>query len=253
MVVTPLRDGMNLVAKEYVAARARRHRRAGAERVRRRGGRAGGRVPGQPARRRRAQGHAAARDGRRPGRPRPPDGGDAASTSPSTTSWPGPATYLQSPRPHRPAGGPSPVPPIADGQFPSVKIRRMTRGHVRRPEFVVPHPAPVRCRIRPSADSSLSSQSRIASIGSAQPRVEHQVVTHAGEEQRRAAVPGGGAVQRRRAAPPGRRGCRPPAPAGAPTGPGRVPWVTSSPLGLAPAGRSRSRNAVGLARPAARR
>ena len=37
MVVTPLRDGMNLVAKEYVACRAGRRRRPGAERVRRRG------------------------------------------------------------------------------------------------------------------------------------------------------------------------------------------------------------------------
>ena len=40
MLVTPLRDGMNLVAKEYVACRLRRERRAGAERVHRRRGRA---------------------------------------------------------------------------------------------------------------------------------------------------------------------------------------------------------------------
>ena len=37
MLVTPLRDGMNLVAKEYVASRVERHGRAGAERVRGRG------------------------------------------------------------------------------------------------------------------------------------------------------------------------------------------------------------------------
>ena len=40
MLVTSLRDGMNLVAKEYVACRRRRERRAGAERVHRRRGRA---------------------------------------------------------------------------------------------------------------------------------------------------------------------------------------------------------------------
>ena len=54
MLVTSLRDGMNLVAKEYVACRLRRHRRAGAERVHRGGRRAERRVPGQPARHPRA-------------------------------------------------------------------------------------------------------------------------------------------------------------------------------------------------------
>src|SRR6266851_3540534 len=39
-VVTPLHDGMNLVAKEYVAAEPRRSRRAGIVEIRRRGGRA---------------------------------------------------------------------------------------------------------------------------------------------------------------------------------------------------------------------
>ena len=49
--VTPLRDGMNLVAKEYVACQRRRRRRAGAERVRGRG-RGDGRGPArQPVRR----------------------------------------------------------------------------------------------------------------------------------------------------------------------------------------------------------
>ena len=54
MLVTPFRDGMNLVAKEYVAVPHRPHRPAGAERVRRRGGGAARRVPRQPPRPRRA-------------------------------------------------------------------------------------------------------------------------------------------------------------------------------------------------------
>ena len=54
MLVTPYRDGMNLVAKEYVAARATS---GGARplRVRRRGRRAQAGVPGQPARHRRGE------------------------------------------------------------------------------------------------------------------------------------------------------------------------------------------------------
>ena len=42
MLVTPLRDGMNLVAKEYVASRSRRRRRVDPQRVRGRGRRAAG-------------------------------------------------------------------------------------------------------------------------------------------------------------------------------------------------------------------
>ena len=56
MLVTPLRDGMNLVAKEYVASRARPRRRARALRVHRRRDGAEGRAAGQPARHRRAEG-----------------------------------------------------------------------------------------------------------------------------------------------------------------------------------------------------
>ena len=58
MLVTPLRDGMNLVAKEYVAARADGHGRADPERDGRRRQRAGRGGPGQPQR------HTG--DGRRP-------------------------------------------------------------------------------------------------------------------------------------------------------------------------------------------
>ena len=58
MVVTPLRDGMNLVAKEYVACR---HGDDGAlvlsEFAGRRQGAAAG-LPGQPVRHQRAEGHA---------------------------------------------------------------------------------------------------------------------------------------------------------------------------------------------------
>ena len=62
MVVTPLRDGMNLVAKEYVACRDRRGRRAGALGVRRGGRRAQAGVPGEPLRHQRDEGD----DPRRP-------------------------------------------------------------------------------------------------------------------------------------------------------------------------------------------
>ena len=61
MVVTPLRDGMNLVAKEFVACRQADDGRPGAERVRRRGQGAAPGLPGQPARHQRAQGAAGAR------------------------------------------------------------------------------------------------------------------------------------------------------------------------------------------------
>ena len=56
VLVTALRDGMNLVAKEYVASRPGPGRGAGAQRVRRRGRRAARRRAGEPARHRRAQG-----------------------------------------------------------------------------------------------------------------------------------------------------------------------------------------------------
>ena len=56
MLVTALRDGMNLVAKEYVASRARRGRRARAQRVHRRVRRAAPRPARQPARHRRPEG-----------------------------------------------------------------------------------------------------------------------------------------------------------------------------------------------------
>ena len=56
MVVTPFRDGMNLVAKEYVACRLRRRRRTGALRVRRRGRGAAPGLPGQPLRHQRHEG-----------------------------------------------------------------------------------------------------------------------------------------------------------------------------------------------------
>ena len=64
MLVTALRDGMNLVAKEYVAARTDNRGVLRAQRVRRRRGRAGQRDPRQPARHRRPQGrhHARGRD-----------------------------------------------------------------------------------------------------------------------------------------------------------------------------------------------
>ena len=55
MVVTPLRDGMNLVAKEYVAARADLGGALVLSRVRRRGRRAAPGVPVQPARPRRVK------------------------------------------------------------------------------------------------------------------------------------------------------------------------------------------------------
>ena len=55
MLVTPLRDGMNLVAKEYVACRTRRGRGAGPVRVHRRLARAAPGLRLQPARHRRPQ------------------------------------------------------------------------------------------------------------------------------------------------------------------------------------------------------
>ena len=56
MLVTALRDGMNLVAKEYVATPRRRRRRARAQRVHRRVRRAAPGAADQPARHRGAQG-----------------------------------------------------------------------------------------------------------------------------------------------------------------------------------------------------
>ena len=77
MVVTPYRDGMNLVAKEYVACAVRRRRRAGALGVRRRRRRAAPGVAGQPLRHQRDEVRAArGLPGRREGAD-PPDEGDA--------------------------------------------------------------------------------------------------------------------------------------------------------------------------------
>ena len=56
LLVTPFQDGMNLVAKEYVAARVDDRRRARAVRVRRRRRGAHRLVPGQPVRHRGPQG-----------------------------------------------------------------------------------------------------------------------------------------------------------------------------------------------------
>ena len=103
MVVTPLRDGMNLVAKEFVAAREDGTRRPGAQRVRRGGRRAERRVPGQPARRRRAQADPAAGPGGRPRRTWPPGCRRCAPTWPPTTSGLGPRLPHR-PGPHRPPG-----------------------------------------------------------------------------------------------------------------------------------------------------
>ena len=59
MVVTPYRDGMNLVAKEYVACRFDERRRAGALGVRRRRRRAAPGLAGQPLRHQRDEVRAA--------------------------------------------------------------------------------------------------------------------------------------------------------------------------------------------------
>ena len=77
MLVTPLRDGMNLVAKEYVARPLRRRRHARAERVHRGGRRARRRVPGQPARHRGPEEHHRAGGHGVPGRGQAPDARDA--------------------------------------------------------------------------------------------------------------------------------------------------------------------------------
>ena len=68
MMVTPLRDGMNLVAKEYVAARADNGGALVLSEFAGAADRAAPGVPVQPARPRRGQGRAAARGRRRPGR-----------------------------------------------------------------------------------------------------------------------------------------------------------------------------------------
>ncbi len=67
----------------------RRHRRAAAQRVRRRRLRAGAGVPGQPARPRRPQAGAAGRAARRPGGRGGPDAAPCANTWRATTSTPG--------------------------------------------------------------------------------------------------------------------------------------------------------------------
>ena len=111
MVVTPFRDGMNLVAKEYVACRLRRRRRAGALGVRRRGRRAAAGLPGQPLRHQRHEGadarglHAPSRRtchagcgrcARRSGRTTSPTGPRRSST---TSAAPGTRTTSRSDRP----------------------------------------------------------------------------------------------------------------------------------------------------------
>ncbi len=92
MVVTPLRDGMNLVAKEYVACR---HDLRGAlvlERVRRRGRRAQARLPGQPLRHRRHEARHDDRHARAAPRTGPPHALRCGAGSPPTTWTAGPAT-----------------------------------------------------------------------------------------------------------------------------------------------------------------
>ena len=90
LLVTSLRDGMNLVAKEYVAAALRRARRAGAQRVHRRGDRAAAGVPGEPARHRRPEGRDHERGRRSRRRRRSAGCARCAGGCSSTTSRAGP-------------------------------------------------------------------------------------------------------------------------------------------------------------------
>ena len=90
MAVTPLRDGMNLVAKEYIAARVDNGGALVPQRVHRRRRRAARVVPGQPARPGRSQGHAGTGAG---GAGRREPGSDAGHAPPRA-------------RPRRPGVGP---------------------------------------------------------------------------------------------------------------------------------------------------
>ena len=95
MVVTPLRDGMNLVAKEYVACRFDDDGRAGALRVRRRGRRAAAGVPGQPLRHQRHEGgDRSTAIARRARGPRPADEGDAQDGGRARRRATGPREFL---------------------------------------------------------------------------------------------------------------------------------------------------------------
>ena len=101
MMVTPLRDGMNLVAKEYVAVPRRSGRGAGAQRVRRGGDRAAAGVPLQPARPGRRQGRADAGRRRRAGRAEAPDAGHAAAPAHARRGRVGPHLPQRARRPGR--------------------------------------------------------------------------------------------------------------------------------------------------------
>ena len=94
MLVTPLRDGMNLVAKEYVACRHDDGGRAGALRVHRRGPRADQRAAGEPARHRRGQGGGGAGAGDAARRGAQADEDAAPPRASATTSTGGRATFL---------------------------------------------------------------------------------------------------------------------------------------------------------------
>ena len=111
MLVTPYRDGMNLVAKEYVAARGDLGGRARPLGVRRRGRGAQAGVPGQPARHRRREEPAGPGAAHGPGRGRQADAGDAPAPGRRTTSSTG-RTPSSTPcaarrRASRPAGRPA--------------------------------------------------------------------------------------------------------------------------------------------------
>ena len=83
MLVTPLRDGMNLVAKEYVACRHDDGGAAGALRVHRCGRGPAPGVPVQPARHLRPQGRDPGRPAGRPARCPAADAGDAPAGVPA--------------------------------------------------------------------------------------------------------------------------------------------------------------------------
>ncbi len=109
MVVTPLRDGMNLVAKEYVACRCDNDRGAGALGVRRRRRRAPPGLHGQPLRRQRDEGRDHDRHARRPEGARPADAGDAQDGRRARREGLGAALPRRAAR--RPAGAPQAAPP----------------------------------------------------------------------------------------------------------------------------------------------
>ena len=89
--IASLRDGMNLVAKEFVACQRDRRRRPRAERVRRRGGRDGRGDPRQPVRRAGLRGGAGARAGDGRGRARASARPRCSAASAATPRWPGPS------------------------------------------------------------------------------------------------------------------------------------------------------------------